>query len=211
MEEIIPGLNLETLAYSQNAQSSTPSGLRHAKLAVLSDIFRFNVLKKVGGWYCDTDVFCLKNQSEWSNLRDGKPFAVANEYLGEKIWCGSAVLYFNDTFAKNYLESYNEFLNDTKGKKQSWGTFGPAFLTKYIAKNNMTEYVLPRPTFYPINWSEIDLIIDKTNYEQAKEMMQDACCYALHCWGGVLFGKRGFSKDNPPAGILLSHLMNLSK
>jgi hypothetical protein len=26
-----------------------------------SDIFRYNLLNKVGGWYCDTDVTCLKN------------------------------------------------------------------------------------------------------------------------------------------------------
>jgi hypothetical protein len=33
-----------------------------------SDIFRYRLLYKVGGWYCDMDVVCLKNFQELSHL-----------------------------------------------------------------------------------------------------------------------------------------------
>lgn len=40
---------------------------RKNSLGGFSDLFRYHLLNKIGGWYCDMDVVCLKNFSELTN------------------------------------------------------------------------------------------------------------------------------------------------
>ncbi len=115
----------------------------HDGVQNFSDIFRYQLLKKLGGWWIDTDVVC--NARVVSN---------ANIAFAE-IWEG----YFGNgqlKFPKNH-PLILELLDDMNHIDAHSGfcSTGPDALTSAIKKNtNIEVYKWKTHDFYPISWVE---------------------------------------------------------
>ena len=210
-DEIIPGLRVDTLVNNQRSLDSTPQGVLHAKLAVISDIFRYNVLNKVGGWYCDVDVFCLRDQAEWMRLKAGKPFVIANQRPQNKHGAGSAVLNFSEPFATSFISEFNQFVEKHKGTTSSWGAYGPGYLSRYIGSLSMAKHFVSCNSFYPIDYDDYALIYTQKYYDMARNRLQHESSYGIHLWKGVRCKLKIDKNDFPPTNTLIHYLMNLYK
>ena len=76
--------NAEQIIKSEDVFSYSGDGdCRKGSYGGFSDIFRYTLLQKIGGWYCDTDVTCLKNfesldRNEYVFRKHNRTLAVPN-------------------------------------------------------------------------------------------------------------------------------------
>ena len=89
--------------FTQNFQKSNMSSF--------SNLFRYELLLKEGGWWFDSDCICLKNVDEFKKLSYNQKFVLGleNEHL-----IGSSVMYINDDSITNLLlnETYKRIADN---------------------------------------------------------------------------------------------------
>ena len=88
-----------------NLLSSLNQNFQKANYSSFSNLFRYRLLNVYGGWWFDTDCFCLKNVSEFKNIISGREYVLG---LERKNYVGSAVMYFTET---DLLENIENQLN----------------------------------------------------------------------------------------------------
>jgi hypothetical protein len=133
----------------------------------LSDLIRFEVLRRYGGVYADTDVECLR---PFDPLLEGERALLAYEKPGR---IGSAVL--------AAVPGHPLFVDASRQAQQTVGlgansadATGPYLLT-LLAHDYPDVTILPQDSFYPYGWDE-------------PERRHDAFpgSYAVHHWAGGL-------------------------
>jgi hypothetical protein len=103
-----------------------------------SDIFRYHLINNVGGWYCDTDVTCLKNFSDIPNqeyiLRPHvRTNCVANIFKSPK----------NSDFLKYCIEQTEKLIDENNS---SW--IKPLnILNDCVKKFNFEKYIVSKNYF----------------------------------------------------------------
>lgn len=170
---------------------------KQSSLAAFSDIFRIIVINKTGGgWWFDTDCFCLKTSSEFKALRNHHSICAGIQY---DSYVTNGVLYMDEKHSKLYLDDLLKFIGSVKDKK--WGVFGPDFLNSFLKKYNIKSGILPRKVFYEIGWNEFDYFADPNLYNKAKERIKDS--YVCHIFT-TSFNTRSLDKNTyHPEGCLL--------
>jgi len=76
-----------------------------------SDIFRYHLLNKVGGWYCDMDVTCLKN---FSNISDSEYVIRPHNIM--KYVANIFKAPQNDNFLKHCIEETEKNVNENNDR-----------------------------------------------------------------------------------------------
>ncbi len=175
-------------------------GRQKSSLSSFSNLFRYELLKKYGGWWFDMDCICLKNIDEFIELTNNKEFVIGRE---RKNYTGSSVLYFNDT--KILDELIQEV--DSRAIKNDyiffWGEIGPDLISEIILKNNLMKETLDENYFYKISADKFYKFFEnKTNL-----MIDIEDSYIIHTWN-EMFNRFLISKKRlPPKGsILYDHL-----
>jgi hypothetical protein len=178
----------------------------YSTLAMFSDAFRIMALRQFGGWYFDTDCFCLKDQSEFKKLKQDKNIVIA--YEGKNNWyAGSAILYFkNYEIANLFCADFEKCCVEYNYEFPEWALAGPRLVSQTIINNNLSNEVLSSETFYPINWTEMELFIDKNLINTAKEKSKNS--YVTHVWNSQLNQKYDLKGKVPPQGSHLEELFN---
>jgi hypothetical protein len=145
-----------------------------------SDIFRYYLLYKVGGWYVDMDVTCLKSFDEIDSdivLRPhNKTKVVANIIKFPK---GNEMLLklIEDT-EKSIDENNNDWIKPLD------------ILKDFVITNNLEKYIVPEYFFGNDNYVGIKNLLVGNYFMHKKSMPK----YAIH-WCNTAFGTGNWSKE----------------
>jgi hypothetical protein len=134
-----------------------------------SDLFRYELLHKLGGWWVDADILCLRSdmppiQHAWAEENDG---SICN-----------AVLKF--PAADHRLQN---ILIDARSRVS-------AIASRFETSDLVTTHLQREPgivalnAFYPIHWAESFLVLLPTATELVKERSKNSLF--IHFWNGML-------------------------
>lgn len=171
-------LPLETLFAFQNTFSA------------FSNIFRYTLLLKHGGFWVDTDVYCLTEDIPSSRYvwAHEDPTSIAIGVL--KFPRGDRVL-------RAILEEALEIGPAVK----VWGEIGPRLFTRHIEGRTFKDHYGSTEAFYPIHWLETALLW----IPQGDRAVRSRCARSplVHLWGSM-FRRLGIDLDRqaPPGSFL---------
>jgi len=160
------------------------------------DLFRLKLLLKHGGWWFDTDMVCLKDESKFKQLKQNKPIVVG---LEDSEWANNATLYFNDTALLESIIKYIEECMQNINGQVTWGYAGPKGLTRFLKENNMFDSVLETYYFYPIYHQEIYILL---NNDFKSLMRKCKKSYTIHLWNHLISQKLNSQKELPKESAL---------
>jgi hypothetical protein len=168
-----------------------------------SDLFRFTLLLKHGGWWFDTDVVCLKDQSQFDALKQNKHIVVGQE---SKNVINGAVLNFPSKDTNSLiLQKCLELCSGTR--EFGWGAVGPGLITDFSKEQNLSHEAHPQSVFYPIHFYEVDQFFKPELNAQAMRKCKNS--YTNHLWNWVLTSKLKIDKNTmPPAGSYLHYVFS---
>ena len=116
-----------------------------------SDIFRYYLLQKVGGWYCDMDVTCLQN---FSNL-DKQEYVFRPHRVAKAV--GNILKApMDSTFLKKCIERTEKNINKDNGE---W-VLPVIILGEVIASEKLEHYIAPYEWFGMDSMSEVKKLIN---------------------------------------------------
>jgi hypothetical protein len=127
-------------------------GKGKGSLAAFSDLFRYKLLLERGGWWVDTDVFCLK------------PFDFSAPYVfgAEDKPVASGVIKMPQGCP--LAERCYELARQVDPKTIVWNEL-VAILERGVKDMGLMSYVLRPETFSPIAWHDVpDYILGRKNY-----------------------------------------------
>lgn len=156
--------------FTQNSQKNN--------LSSFTNLFRYKLLHKFGGWWFDTDCICLKNVEEFSFLAKKHPFVIGE--TPEKLVNGSVMFFEDKIHMKNLISLVENKLNH-QSVNFEWGEIGPYLLTDYF-KNKKIDYISPKNLFYEIGPKEFNILFS-TNTKVVKDLedrLGDA--FVCHLW-----------------------------
>lgn len=167
-------------------------------LAAYSDKFRILLQKKNLGWWFDLDIICLKNSKNFKKLEKNKKIIIGYE---TKYKVNNAVLKINNSsFINEILEQINKI-----GYKFKWGRIGPILFTNFLKKKNLMNEILGKKFFYPINYENIEILLDPKKIKDAIKLTKQS--YTLHLYNQIL-NRIGLPKNIlPPKNSYLYNLM----
>jgi hypothetical protein len=154
-----------------------------------SNLFRYLLLTRSGGWWVDTDVLCLT---------DVIPSYEAFFAHEDEEFVNGAVLYFN---ADDAL--INACLVEARGigDNASWGELGPRLITKLATSLNRVADALPANLCYPIHYSEALTLLLPDRCAGIQEHVRSSLF--LHLWNEI-FRQAMIEKSRlPPRGSYL--------
>ncbi|HMN46685.1 MAG TPA: capsular polysaccharide synthesis protein [Povalibacter sp.] len=161
-------------------------------IAAFSDLFRYELLLRQGGWWVDLDVFCLS-----ASLPE-QEIVIARQ--GPTVVNG-AVLRFPQGHP---LMAAARAACETKASGCNWGELGPDLLTRLVREMELQSVVMPPQMFYPIDWQHYWAVLDPRRSADVLQRMQAAVC--LHLWNEML-RRIGIDKHVlPPQGSVLRAL-----
>ena len=148
-------------------------------LSGFSNLFRYALIQKVGGWWVDTDICCLQpftiaEEEAYIIEHRRKGFIVASS-LFKAPPCSEVMRYCLDVFAQKDVN------------KIKHGETGPALLTESVLKHERQSKVLPPDLFFPVPWWEYDRhFVD--------ESLSVDGCHTTHFWN-VMIKAAGYDKN----------------
>ena len=159
-----------------------------------SNLFRYTLLAKHGGWWFDSDVLCLKPATSYF-LDSDYVFGIETRDL---IACG--VIKAPAAFASRMCEELI-LLGEQKGWDFNWGDTGPILLTRIAKQEGVDRHAQPVHVFYPKGPVDALGALDP---DQAA-VFDEACeqSHAYHFWNEV-FRQHAIPKSlMPPIGSFL--------
>lgn len=183
-EDILP--KHRVFYYGQSA------GIGRDSIAAFSNLFRYELLKRFGGWWVDTDVICLSDKQPEGDLFLG--------WEDDKI-VGNAILrYPIDHPLGVRLRSSAE----DAGTDFPWGTIGPDLLTRLVSEMGLSAQVRPARSAYPIPSTDaLKLLMPFCRSEMASKIRD---LPLLHTWNEVRRRAVVLPWIAPPSDSLMSHL-----
>jgi hypothetical protein len=143
--------------------------------ALFSDIFRFELLKRVDCIYVDCDVYCLKpiELPKSGYLLGYESDSVINGAI-LKLPQDSEILntlleithdpYFIPEWVERSVKKKLKFKKifgpGVHISEMPWGVLGPTAITYYVNKLCLKDKVQPIDVFYPVHYSCIHLLLD---------------------------------------------------
>lgn len=161
--------------------------------SAFSDIFRYALLYKLGGWWVDTDILCL------SELIPDCDYAWAPEEPGA---LNGAVLRFPRRDPK--LEELRQEATRRAPTMQEWGAAGPHLLTELLPETPPAGHFGSQQSIYPLHWLQ-------SHFPWCPEFLertQAACTGStfLHFWNSVVEMMGIDKRLTPPRGSFMSEL-----
>jgi hypothetical protein len=158
--------------------------------SAFSNIFRYKFQLEHGGWWVDTDVYCMQEDIEdctyaWARQDDQN---INGAIL--KFPAGDATL--------------REILREAEQVGRSierWGQIGPHLLTTHLAGREFADHYGTTEAFYPIHWVETHLFW----LPGGNRAIQERCAQSpfIHLWGSM-FKRYGIdiSRQAPEGSFL---------
>lgn len=168
------------------------TGFGSGSFSACSNLFRYLLLHRFGGWWVDTDVVCLTGRI---------PFYYSFFAHEDADFINGAVLYFEpgDRLIEECLRDALEL-----GRDVTWGQIGPRLITRKVHALNRGWEAQASATCYPIHWSAALDLVDPRKTAEIAASTSDSML--LHLWNEI-FRQAGLSKKClPPSGSYLRML-----
>lgn len=159
-----------------------------------SNLLRYAILHRLGGWWIDCDVLLLA-----PDLPDA-PVFIAYQADTPKL-CGTSLIKF-PAGAGLLEEAMEECLRVSESAV--WGQTGPSLLTTLVQKHDLVRLVRPSRTVYPIDWTEIAVLFDPCRTDAV--IAQCAQSLAIHLFNEVWRGAGLPSWLGPPSRSFLDRM-----
>jgi hypothetical protein len=150
-----------------------PAGtFNEGSLSGFSNLFRYTLLQRVGGWWVDTDVCCLR---AFESDRD--ELYVREETQSGEFFVASCL--FRTPPASDVLQHCLDTLGRKDVTRVVHGEIGPALLTHAVRQHGREDVVRPGEQFLPVPWWEYErLLFD--------EQLPIDGCFSVHFWNTML-------------------------
>lgn len=164
-------------------------------LATFADMFRYQLIRRTGCCWIDTDILCLA-APDFS--QSAIVFGRQPEFRGESV-INNAVLKLPP--GHPLLDDLIAHAESAVDKELSWGAIGPFLLTELAEKHGVAGCARDFTAFYPIEPDHFwKLLLPEWREEVAAAASGAAL---LHLWG-ELFNRCGYDKSaGPPVGSYL--------
>jgi len=140
-----------------------------------SDLFRFKLLRDVGGWWFDLDVICLRPIDLESNLCLGWE---QESVVGSSIIRSDA----NSRFASELYERASRRV--TENDPVEFTEIGPRLITTVVRDLGLERAVLSAPTFYPVHWRYAGDMFESD--DEGAWWSRFTGSYSVHLWNEIL-------------------------
>ncbi len=167
-------------------------GPGRGSVALFSNMFRYKLLHQVGGWWVDTDMFCLT-----PTLPDAGVVLAQEDRQG----LNCAIMRFPQGHPA-LLAGYEECVR--RGDDVEWGDTGPRLLTQLAQKHALTDCIFPSGIFYPIHYRQFWIVFDPRRAAAASEAIGNAAC--VHLWNNMISRSNLDLAILPPRGSLLASM-----
>jgi hypothetical protein len=169
------------------------SGFGAGSVSAFANMFRYALLRRHGGIWIDTDMFCLSADWPSHELLAGWQHDSLINCAVLKLAPGHAIAeaaYGQCAAAKNNV---------------LWGQTGPRLLTQLLEEHQLAAAALPPSAFYPVRWEHWIDTLDPKKAADVQELTKDS--YAIHLWN-ELFRHGGVQKAiAPPRASYLHELL----
>jgi hypothetical protein len=179
---------------------------KETTLAAFSDYFRYKVVSMYGGWWFDSDCFCLKDVSEFEKLIINKDIISCkqNDDYEDKHHIACGAFWANEIIAKKLIHDFEGMLSNINyGDYVNYGLYGPEFFTNFVKRNGLYDMILHHKFFYAIRWYEMQYMTNSELLQDALELTKDS--YLTHIWNSHI-PIYNIDKNNPPKGSFLEYL-----
>lgn len=165
-----------------------PDGSR-GSVSAFSNLFRYEMLRRNGGWWIDTDVVCLSRdvpQTDtfwgWQDLK----------------WICSAILKVppGHPLAE---QAFHEA--DSAGTDITWGQCGPYMVTRLVRQLGLEDRSCPPEIAYPVYHTEHLLPVTTEGHDEAVRRLDGKPF--LHLWHEKFRRSNDPRIDNPEPGSFL--------
>ncbi len=160
--------------------------------AAFANLFRYELLSRLGGWWVDTDVVCLT-----PNIPQVRLF-YARQHDGQ---FNNAALFF-PPWHPIMLRCLAEARRI--GQNVVWGQTGPALLSTVIQQINGGREVADMRLAYPIPVQNALAVLRPETAEVVTRMVSQSMF--LHLWNEILKAHKVDKNRLPPAGSFLDAL-----
>ena len=157
-------------------------GVGTGSYSAFSNIFRYRLLWKKGGYWCDLDMICLRK------------FDFTNEYvfaLEKPNQIASCVIRCPEKspIMKYCIEQCEQVNSNTI----EWGQVGPRLLHNAVFHFSLQHFCQKPLVFCPIQWENIDIILSN-KIEFSKDV------YGIHLWNEI-WRRRNLNKNGKWNGL----------
>lgn len=128
--------------------SNTGDGIGNGGFAGFSDWFRYELLGTHPGWWCDTDMVCLRRFDFDQNC----VVATSRERQWGTLALGCALRLDPDDPLLNFCMDFCRNNNVKELVSQSYIAVGPGLLQRGIRELGLQHYEVPPDTFCSISW-----------------------------------------------------------
>ena len=177
-------------------------------LAHFCDLFRYRLLERTNGWYCDADMLCISDVKTVAEIVGNDSRFICG-WQDEGIGVNNAVMLSigSDIPAQCSNTLKERVANAYKGYK-GWGYLGPVLITEVIKSCRVNARVLEQRAFYPIHYSNALILSDPDSRADVETMTAGALF--VHLWDGIQ-ESCGIPRDMlPPEGSWLEEQFRLS-
>jgi hypothetical protein len=141
----------------------------HKSYSAFSNYFRYKLLLERGGWWCDTDVICLRP----FDFEDRYVFATEPVLGGETITSGV----MKSPRGSDAMSYAWRVCGEKDRATLVWGEVGPRLVRDAVERFSLQRFVKPRTAFCPISYTEWESVLDgSARFEFGEET------FALHLW-----------------------------
>jgi hypothetical protein len=135
--------------------------------ALHSNLFRYRMLERLGGWWIDADVLLMRAQlpdDEYFFAPDGDHFsnAIVKFPLGHPLFAEAAVRC------------------EAVAEAATWAQTGPVLFTELIRKFDLSRYGAAKDSCYPVLWNEIEALFDPARCGEMKARCNGAVFVHLY-------------------------------
>jgi len=182
-------------------------------IAIFSDRFRYELLRRSLGTWVDTDMYLVNELDESSLYLYGKqePGIINNAVL--RVPADSQLLaelleIFQEeriptwlNFRQYFSAYYRKCITSKTGvSRMPWGTTGPGAMTALTHALGLEKLAAPSAIFYPVHWRQANWILDPSI--NACDVVSKTTV-GIHLWNEVI---RGFKNSSAPSGSFLERL-----
>jgi len=178
---------------------------RHSSIATFSDIFRYKILELYGGWWFDTDCYCLKDQNQFKKLRDKKQVVLGLQSVGSFFFAANGVMWADKNVSAKMSNNAEKLCKSVNYELPYWAVTGPSLVTNTVLELGLESQILPINYFFAIQMNQAYLYTDPKNIEFAKSLIKDS--FVTHIWK-MEWASKNIDKNNPPVNTLLYEFLN---
>lgn len=161
----------EIFCYGENAGRSKGS------FSAFSNLFRYELLFKKGGFWTDLDVICLKH------FDFVEPYVFGREPDGK---IGAAI--FKAPAGSDFLQFCIDKCRSKDLHSVKYTEIGPMLVTQAVMTFKLYKFVKDPKTFYPLDWRHFADVISPEIY------IEHRTSYAFHLWH-EMWRKSGVDKN----------------